>query len=652
MRHHALFLFALGAGCAGPSDEEEPQDKAPELIIEDRDGDGIADSHEGDGDSDGDGIPDVEDLDSDGDCVPDAVERGYVAPGRLPVDTDRDGLADFQDTDSDNNGVLDRDEAVDCDNPIDTDGDGQPDFVDFDDDADTVADNEEGEADLDGDGVGNRLDQDSDGDCIPDLLEAGDDDLESPAEDTDGDGVPDMLDTDSDDDGTGDSDEATSCADPGDLDGDGVYDHVDPDVDGDGLSDVEEAALGTAYDNSDTDGDGQSDLVEVVGGGDPTDSSTLADATVVEITERTTTELSIPYTLEFPGGDIALVVDTTTSMGSVLAQVTEDISGLTYGLMVDRPSSTLGAARYQEYATAPMSSGNDVPFYLEQQMTDNLEAAVASMLAISIDYSAGNMDFPEAGYEGLYQALTGIGYDLNCDGRFHADEDVLPFLATPEDPFGGAAGSAYDPTDSSTGLIGGMGFHPRSKHIVFVVTDDFMRDPDLGEASGGGCPGDAGSNAVIEAASAIGATFIGLTINNPAARARMEDLANAMGSLGDVNDDGVANEPLAFDYTPGDPGLMAVLSRILTDLTADLMYLDQLSPEVVEDERGFVRSVGPTYENVGERYESGDVITFDVRLWGAVAQRQEAQAWKVTIDIETPDGTLDTLVVIVSVPGR
>ena len=63
-----------------------------------------------------------------------------------------------------------------------------------------------------------------------------------------------------------------------------------------------------------------------------------------------------------------------------------------------------------------MSTGNDVPFYLEQQMTADLATAVVAMENISIDYSAGNYDFPEAGYEGLYQALTGDGYDLNCDG--------------------------------------------------------------------------------------------------------------------------------------------------------------------------------------------------------------------------------------------
>ena len=235
---------------------------------------------------------------------------------------------------------------------------------------------------------------------------------------------------------------------------------------------------------------------------------------------------------------------------------------------------------------------------------------------------------------------------------FDSTEDVLPFLASADDPFGGTAGQGYTPGDPSTGDIGGMGFRARSKPIIFVVTDDFMRDPDLGEASGGGCPGDAGSGAVIAAGAAIDATFIGLTINNPPAQARMETLAEAMGSLGDVDGDGVANEPLAFQYTPGDSDLMETLSRVLTDLTADLIEVNRVWAEVAEDEHGFVASITPTYEGVSESHVNGDVLDFVITLRGAVPEAQEAQAFPVLIDVLTEEGTLDTVTVIVSVPGR
>jgi len=650
--------LALLSACGGGAGKDgalatETADSGAELVLgEDADGDGIADYVEGDVDTDGDGVPDAEDQDSDNDCIPDADERGATEAGQLPWDTDQDGVPDFQDTDSDGNGVPDAEEVGDCADPADTDADGRADYADVDDDGDTVTDLDEGEEDTDGDGVPDRLDDDSDGDCIPDAIEAGDDDTSTPPADSDGDGVPDLLDTDSDGDGSLDQDEADSCADPGDLDGDGVLNYIDPDIDGDGLSDADEIALGTSPTQADTDGDGQSDLVEEVGDSDPRDATSTTDATIVSLPERETSEVLLEYPVEFPGPDVTLLVDTTTSMGSRIRQVVSDMSDLTYGLAAERPYSTLGAARFQEYATAPMSTGNDVPFKLEQQQTDDLAAAVEAMLDISIDYTAGNYDFPEAGNEGLYQALAGTGYDLNCDGAFDETEDVLPFLAAPGDPFDGGAGQGYDPADRSTGKLGGMGYRKNGKPIIFVVTDAYMRDPDLGESAGGGCPADAGSSEAIAAAADVDATFVGLMISNAPALERMEDLALAMGSVADIDGDGV-DEPLAFDYTPGDTELLDQLATVLSDLTSDLIELGDLWLDVDDDPHGFVTDITPdVYSDVEETLSPGDIVDFNVSLWGAVPEQQEAQAYLVTLNVETEDGTVDTLTIIVTVPAR
>jgi len=87
----------------------------------DSDGNGIADSLEGDGvgnpDDDGDGIPDASEAGSGGECS--------------PRDSDGDGTRDFQDVDSDNDGVLDADEIMGGTDPTlaDTDGDGFTDLV-------------------------------------------------------------------------------------------------------------------------------------------------------------------------------------------------------------------------------------------------------------------------------------------------------------------------------------------------------------------------------------------------------------------------------------------------------------------------------------------------------------------------------------------
>src|SRR5690606_12663662 len=133
-----LVLAACGpAGGGGPDSAPKP--------LDDRDGDSIADIHEGcdEGrDTDGAGTTDCVDLDSDGDGIPDSVEAGDSDVNTPPVDSDGDGTPDFMDLDSDNNGI--------------------PDAV-------------EGANDLDGDGIGDYADFDNDGDTLPDVLEIGGD---------------------------------------------------------------------------------------------------------------------------------------------------------------------------------------------------------------------------------------------------------------------------------------------------------------------------------------------------------------------------------------------------------------------------------------------------------------------------------------------
>src|SRR5262245_25984529 len=71
--------------------------------LADRDGDGIADVHEGEGDADSDGVANADDLDADGDGLDDALEAGDALLETYPFDSDADGDPDFLDDDSDDN---------------------------------------------------------------------------------------------------------------------------------------------------------------------------------------------------------------------------------------------------------------------------------------------------------------------------------------------------------------------------------------------------------------------------------------------------------------------------------------------------------------------------------------------------------------------
>ena len=220
-------------------------------------------------------------------------------------------------------------------------------------------------------------------------------------------------------------------------------------------------------------------------------------------------------------------------MGAVIPPAIADLVELAKALSAELVDPRVGVARYQEYAAAPMSGGNDVPFYLEQQMTGDMVVALDAISRVKVDYTAGNRDWPESGMEAIYQAMTGVGYDLGCDGTFDPKADVLPFLSSGRDPFGGLAGQAYDASDKTTGKEGGMGFRARSTPVVIVVTDADLRDPDAGYPVPGGCPGEAGSSDVIASMNARNAKIIGLMVNGTLPEAQFRDLASATDSRAD-----------------------------------------------------------------------------------------------------------------------
>jgi hypothetical protein len=219
--------------------------------VDDSDGDGLLDKHEGLGDENGDGVPDFADP----------VPARAAHPHRR-ADPDRDGLSTQQELiagtspfspDSDADGFPDVVEA-----PrgvrIDSDGDGHVDGQDFDSDGDGVADDEEGLLvereysngdtdgaaarepslddkwtihDVDGDGTPDRLDRDDDGDGIPTRVEidAARSNVYGTYQDHDEDGLPNALDLDSDDDGEPDGVEGNL-----DRDGDGEPDFLDGEI--------------------------------------------------------------------------------------------------------------------------------------------------------------------------------------------------------------------------------------------------------------------------------------------------------------------------------------------------------------------------------------------------------------------------------------
>jgi len=473
-----------GNGITEPGEEcdGEPNCDAECNLIDDADGDTISDEDEGIGlgtDTDGEPPADYLDLDSDGDGIPDAVEAGDADLNTPPINTDGDADPDFQDLDSDDDGIPDAVEAgPDPENPVDTDGDYTPDYLELDSDNDDLSDAEEIDPLVDTD----PLDPDTDGDNIGD----GDDGVD----DADNDLTINALDTDSDGDGYGDADEAGDVdwmTLPIDTDFDGIADFLDLDSDQDGLPDENElycASLGrdSRIFGGDTDEDGYTDLAEWVA--DPnTPSPNLTSAAVCDDTVGV---LDFGYEFYFvlphddpeqddilrfdptvKAADVFFNVDTTGSMGGEISNLQQGLAQIISDTQARVSSAAFGVGQFEDFPVAPFGCGNcwpyspptDSPFTRLAGVNTNPAVATAAVGQLVASAASGN-DFPESGYEALYQVANG-------GGVFGAGGNFGPF--------------------TTSGRIGGAWFRPGALPMVVHVTDALSHDASIPSCIDGNC---------------------------------------------------------------------------------------------------------------------------------------------------------------------
>jgi len=652
-----ITTLALLMACNGnePSNTDDSATTLPEY--DDADGDGIIDQHDGTDDPDQDGEENENDLDSDGDGVTDRIEAGDTDPLTFPIDTDGDGSADFVDVDSDDNCVNDAIERPTGGEIADTDGDGDPDFRDTDNDGDNIIDATEigsacGSADHDKDGIDDFMDVDSDNDGIDDVYESGIlAGLDGEPIDTDRDGTPDYLDADSDGDGLFDSAEGGTASGkpPNDTDGDGNYDFEDLDSDGDGLSDHDEdVGYHTDPYDFDTDGDGFTDGAEVAADTNPLDPTDVIDGLYIVVPERSNVESKFDFELRIQEGDIAFLIDTTCSMSSTAQAVANEFSDIVDELEDVLPAAQFGLATHDDYAYGNFGSPPDKPFILLQQMTDDVDNMQSSLDGIQIH---GGNDGPESAMEAVYQAATGAGYDQDCDGSYDTSTDVKPFIAVPEDPFGGGGGQVYDSTDDSTGQLGGFGFNDYALPIIIEATDNFFRDPENGYQSPGGCPQDAGFSDVVSAIGDLGAYLISVATQSTLGVPQMEDLAEATGSTADTDGDGVANDLLVYEWTGSDDDFRESIVNAIADLLNSITF-DKVSLSIEGDSWGFVYAIDPPYYDGFEPEDNGKIVEFTLYFRGMVAATTNDQLFDLELVVLGDDDVaLDTLDIIVVVPG-
>jgi len=573
-------------------------------------------------------------LDQDNDCIPDFIERGVGDP-----DSDGDGRPDYLDRDSDGNGLSDGDEAVDCLHPQDLDHDGQPDHLDPDDDGDLIRDVDDGMIDTDGDGQANRVDHDSDGDCIKDRHEAGDLDPSTPPIDTDEDGVSDHQDQDSDGDGINDRIEVAGvCDPPADLDGDRTADHIDADTDGDGLDDRIERLLGTDHRERDSDGDGSTDGLEDFAGTDPLDPEDMPEGTSIEVEARTRTEGTADYPFQTDKIDIFLLVDTAYSYSCWHPDIPSFVDQLVTELFGRYDNMALGFGVYDDYNMSGWSSSGGTPFRISHQISTDASSIRSAASGIYMTYGG---DAQGSGYEALYQAASGHGYDQSCDGGYSSSTDILPFESDTSDAFGGTGGSSYSDAVEGTGPLPGVGFREGALPVFFFAADNRVRDSTYGDSMpSSSCGTPATFDMAVEAINEIDGKVLGINVyeywsSDSTLQGQLNDLAESTSSYIDRDGGGVKDDPAAL-YGSWDWPAVSTIVDALWDLAEERTLNGHFS--IGEDPRGWVEIIDPVTEitSVGH----GEVLTVSFAVTVSAAPQDDDGFYQASVELWNSDGEL------------
>ena len=398
------------------------------------------------------------------------------------------------------------------------------------------------------------------------------------------------------------------------------------------------AAVGTLYVNSDD----PMGITRATFTGNST-----SDGICLSVAEGQQVPLDLSFPVSYQVGDIAFVLDTTSSMGGLAQAMAGEFATIASEVSSRVPDVTFGVATYQDYRYSDYGYGSDRPFNLDHQQTSDLSAVQQALDAITIKNGA---DGTEATHEALFQALMGLGFDQDCDGTFDSNADIHPFVSQAGDAFNGAEAGTYDEDIEGTGPLGGMGFRKGVLPIVIYATDNLMRDPDVGDGTPGGCPFDAGHSLVTAAAASLGARLIGVAVNldtSSAPYAQMVDLAAATGSTADLDGDGSA-DPAVVTWT----GSSSEFRDTVVDAVEGLVqseHFDEVCLVVASDPHEMVTSIEP---ECWQDVDSGEVVDFTLEFVGSVTSGAEDQAVPVVLELRADgDKLLDSFIVHVIVPG-
>jgi hypothetical protein len=252
----------------------------------------------------------------------------------------------------------------------------------------------------------------------------------------------------------------------------------------------------------------------------------------------------VMYRLDLPPTPSRLdgffLVDTTGSMGGAICGLRHGLANIVYELTKKGIPVQLGVGDYKDYPIPPYGDVDDFPYRLHRAIGPIEPALIDALGQLQ---ASGGGDGPESSLIGLYQAVTGVGQDIDPEGSSLGDTDPGQ----------------------------GAGFSADSLKVIVNVTDVAFHKQDE-EPAYPGYTWDETSQVLQDAG--VHQVGIAVGINGEEDLARMAEDTGTFAPAGgtDCNGDGVpdiyADQPLVCVVDPNAQSTIRIADPIVSILAA------------------------------------------------------------------------------------
>jgi len=345
------------------------------------------------------------------------------------------------------------------------------------------------------------------------------------------------------------------------------------------------------------------------------------------------------YTFTNVTVDIFLLVDTAYNYSCYHPRIPDFLEQLVEHLLLVYDDLALGFGIYDDYQVSGWAASDGVPYKMIHQISTDGDSILEEARLHNMVYGG---DAAGSGWEAIYQAVTGVGYDQNCDASFDSTADIRPFLAEEGDAFGGVCGQSFDEEVEGTGKRKGVGFRPGSLPVLMLAADNHIRDESQGDPlPEGACLGAATFDDAVSSMRSINAKSLGINVyeywsTDGELLGQLTALAEATGSYIDKDDNGSKDDPAVLFGSWNWPPIEDVVDA-LWDLAEEHSFEGYF--QIGEDENSWI-----TWFAMGdlEEIQQGDTIDLEYQVTTSAVLKPDDQFYRASLELVDGDGEVVT----------